>query len=257
MDFWAITVAVVRRWFVVLPILILAGVGAYFLGESVEPEYEIRATWILVPGSAVTDPDTVVPNPYGNISGAAVAVENVLNSPQIEQQVAALGLATPFDVTTQSRTTIMTFSVRSDSPEAGIGTADEVLEVAREELATRQTGAGVRTQYQFSLAVLAPPAVVDVIDEGRLRVQAIVVGGGAIAALVMAVLVDELILRVRRRRAAAASRETAGDPTPLRDHATAVEDPEPTPPQVDVPDAERDAPAPEPGVVRRTRDPNA
>ncbi|HSN43414.1 MAG TPA: hypothetical protein VLR88_05090, partial [Propionibacteriaceae bacterium] len=198
MDFWAITVAVLRRWFVVLPILILTGVGAVLLGGGVAPEYRVQASWIVVPGSTVSDPTTDAPNPYGNISAAAIALESVLNSPQTEQQVEKLGLPTSFQVSTQSRTTILEFSVRADSPEIGIRTADALLSLASEELKTRQTGAGVQTEVQYTMATLAAPAVVAVVDNGRLRVQAIVAAVGIVAALVMAVLVDDLVLRIRR-----------------------------------------------------------
>ena len=216
-DVWRITLAAIRRWYILIPLLAVTGWGAWVAGEGIHPEYEVQATAMLLPGTTVSE----VPNPYGGIDEANQAVAIVLSSAESLSQIAAQGLSTEYTVTPESRSNILRFSVRADDPETAVATGTALLDLVRNELSTRQDEAGVPSSSQIGIDVLAAPAVLDVVYEGKLRVQAIIGLLGASIALVVAVLFDDIVGLVKRRRRRRADLDTA--PKPVEDEAAAEE----------------------------------
>src|SRR5699024_4611417 len=88
LDVWQITLATLRRWYIFLPLLALAGAAAYLAGEGVQPEYEVTGTALITPGREQAG----IPNPYGGQNQANAAVAIVLNSTEARARVAAEGL---------------------------------------------------------------------------------------------------------------------------------------------------------------------
>lgn len=206
MDVWGITLAVLRRWYIFLPLLGLAGGAASVVGEGVQPEYEVQASGLLVPGQV----QPMVPNPYGGLDDAVQAVALVLTSPDARQGIAERGLIPTYEVGAASRSVIMNFTVRGDTPERAMATTEAVIELAREELGTRQAGGGVAEPARYRLDLLAQPSVIGVIYDGKLQVQAVVGVLGAGLALLVAVLFDDLVGLLRRARARQRERTSSG-----------------------------------------------
>lgn len=237
MDAWGITLAVLRRWFVALPVLLVTAAGVYLVGPRVAPEYVVRATWMLVPGSTPVESRVDGPNPYGNISGAAGAVEVVLSSPQTRQQLGESGLIATYQITAESRATIIHMTLRATSAEVGIRTGEALHDLAVEELSSRQSGAGVRPEVQYGLVTLSQPAVIEVVTDDRTQLRAIVAAGGLVAAVVLAALVDGVILKLRGRRAA---RPAALDDSPEPGSTTTQPETGSTGRETEVPDGDPD-----------------
>ncbi|WP_147918507.1 hypothetical protein [Ruania zhangjianzhongii] len=196
MDVWRITLAALRRWYILLPLLALTGWGAWTAGNGIQPEYEAQATIMLTPGTAATE----VPNPYGGLEEANQAVGIVLNSTESRAQIVEQGLSTEYEVVPESRSTIMYFTVRADDPETAVTTGVALIDMVEAELTARQSAAEVPSSSQYGIDVLAPPSVLEAIYDGKLRVQAIIGILGASVALVVAVLFDDIVGLVRRRR---------------------------------------------------------
>jgi len=136
----------------------------------------------------------------------------------MRSHVEAQGLLPTYEVATQSRTTIMDFSVRGPDADQAVATAYHVVELAVRELDDRQTAAGLSTAAQYGLDMLAEPAVVAVAYDGKLQVQAVTGLLGASLALVVAVLFDDLVGLYRRWRARRGSaRADAGETPPVDD----------------------------------------
>jgi hypothetical protein len=207
-DVWGITLAVLRRWYVFIPIFALAVLAAVSAGRGVAPEYEASATAMLTP--APTQP--TVANPLVNAQEANTAIGIVLNGPVAQLQVSDSGLTGSFAVTTAARSSVLTIVARSDkSAEDAVATTEAVLDVANQELKVRQEAAGIPAGSQIGLQVLSPPSLASVGTDGALRVQAIIVILGAAAALVVSVLFDDIIGFIRRRRQRRRGKsETAG-----------------------------------------------
>lgn len=208
MDVWRITVAALRRWYVLVPLLALTALMMLAVGRGVQPEYDVTGTTMVVPGPSVPQ----VPNPYGGPDDANNAVTIVLNSPEARAMIADQGLIPSYEVSPQSRSTIMNFEVRGLSQQAAVDTGFAVFQMAATELRDRQTAAGIRGDQQYSIDVLQTPSVSATVAEGKLRNMAVVgVLGGALS-LATAVFFDDvvgLLLRRRRRRSITAARAEA------------------------------------------------
>lgn len=220
MDVWRITVAALRRWYVLLPLLGLTTLLVLAAGRGVQPEYEVTGATLLVPGRDMQE----VPNPYGGPAEANGALGIVLNSPEARQKVADRGLVPTYEVSPQSRSTVMNFRVRSDSPQQGIETGLAVFQLAAEELRDRQTAAGIEAGEQYSVDALQAPAVSAAVTDGKLRNMAVIaVLGGAIS-LMIAVFFDDVIgLVERNRRSRRRTVESAG-PAPAKAAVAARDD---------------------------------
>ncbi|MPV48506.1 hypothetical protein GCG21_00465 [Pseudactinotalea sp. HY160] len=240
MDVWRITLAALRRWYILIPLLALTGWAAVSAGHSVHPEYEVDATAMLTPGQA----EATIPNPYGSLNDANQAVGIVLNSAESHAAIAAQGLSTDYVVTPETRSSIMRLTVRADDADTAIATGAAVLDLATSELAARQQAAGVAKASRFGIAVLAPPSVLDVVYDGRTRIQAIVGLLGASVALVVAVLFDDIVGLVRRRRGLREDRRDRREAPAVAPAASAPVDP------ADPDDSGATSPAgPAPGVA--------
>ncbi|WP_026874870.1 hypothetical protein [Jiangella gansuensis] len=209
MDVWRITLAALRRWYVLLPLLALTGFAALTMGDRVAPEYEAQAGAMITPPRAEAE----LANPYGSLTNANEALGIVLNSVDTRRTVAEQGLSPAFEIGVASRSTILQMSVRADTPEVAVGTGQAVLDLAAQELATRQTEAGLPAEAQFTLSVLEPPAVTAVVDTGSVRVQAVVAVLGGGLSLLVAVLFDDIVGLWRRARA----KRSSGNRRPAAD----------------------------------------
>lgn len=195
MDVWRITVAALRRWYVLIPLLALTAAAAFWVGSGVRPQYEVTATMTLVPGSGDSDSGRL----YGNVVDTNQVLSIVAGATPARNAIEKRGLNPDYEVTTRDRSSIMTVTVLSDSQEQSLGTAQAVIELAQHELRQRQTTAKIPPQDQISAQVLQPPSISDVVNEGRTRNMAIVGILGAALSLVVAVLLDDLVGLVKRR----------------------------------------------------------
>lgn len=196
MDVWRITVAALRRWYILLPLLALTGFAAYIAGNGVQPEYDATGSAMVVPGQVAQ----TVPNPYGNVEDANAVLGIVLSSPETRNQIAAQGLSPSFEVVALTRSTISNFSVRADTPDVAIATGDAIFDIASAELQNRQEKAGVPVNERYTLDVVQAPALTAMVTEGKVRNMAIIGLVGAALSLLAAVLFDDILGLLRRRR---------------------------------------------------------
>lgn len=183
--------------------LALTGVLVMLAGNRVAPEYEGQAGAMLAPPRIATE----VPNPYGSITNANEALGIVLNSTESRRAVMEQGLSPAYELGVASRSTIMQMTLRANSPEVVVATGQAVLDLAAQELANRQTEAGLPPEAQITLSVLEPPAVTAIVETGAVRIQAVVGVLGAGLSLLVAVLFDDIIGLWKRARAKGSRRE--------------------------------------------------
>ena len=195
MDVWHITVAALRRWYVLLPLLALTVLGAYFVGEGVHPQYEVMTTTTLVPGTT----DAEVENLYGNLNDTNHVISIVVGAAPARDAIEDQGLSPDYEIDARDRSSIMRVTVLTDSRKESLDTARAVIELTKQELAQRQEAADIPRGARISLQVLDPPSVSEVVSEGKMRNMAIVGLVGASLSLLVAVLFDDLIVLVKRR----------------------------------------------------------
>ena len=196
-----------RRWYIVIPGLLLAvaaAVGAWFV---VDPGYERTATQLLLPGARSMPEEG---NPFlflGGLTNAAdvlvraVGSENVQN--EIEEEHPGVEVEVTRDGSTAGPVILITVTAATDTD------AEVVLEtlVARtsEVLEQLQVEEGIAAENRMTVL----PVTIDEtsVPQQRDRYLAVALAGIGVAllAVLAASLVDGLVLQRRRRGASAAA----------------------------------------------------
>lgn len=197
MDVWGITLATLRRWYVLLPILMVAAVMALAAGRNANPQYEATGTIMLTPPRT----SSPIANPLVNAQSASDALAIVLNGPETKAQLEEHGLQGQVTISSASRSSIMMMRSTAGDPDTAVRLISVVVEIASEELVDRQAVAGIAPESFIGVQVLSAPAVSGVANDTALRVQAVILGVGAVGGVTLAVLFDDVVGMVRRYRA--------------------------------------------------------
>ena len=239
MDVWRITVAVLRRWYVFLPLMVVTVLATLQVGASTPTQHEVSATTILVYGSGSSDYEGA----YGGRSDTTQVMGVILDAPEMRERIEAQGLERDYEVHTESDSALMEVTVLAGTKQQGMDTVEALLELTTQELQRRQTAAEVPRAAQIRMQVLQAPHVSEVVAEGKLRNMAVVGIVGASLSLLVAILFDDLtglLARWRDRRreptkggeepAAPAAEATAPAPEAMAPPSPASEDDVPPPP---------------------------
>lgn len=186
--------AVVRRWYVFLPLTALTVLLALRVGDGVHPQYEASATAILTSGAGVAGN-----RPYGDVVETNQVLAILLQRGESRDAIEQRGLEPRFSIVVRDNSNLLNVEVTAGSREEGVATSAAVLEMARAELARRQTAAGVQTEEQMGLQTIQAPSAQGAVDgSGR---NVLMVGiAGLLVSWVVTRLVDDLLLRARRGR---------------------------------------------------------
>jgi len=225
-----------RRWYIVVPGLLLAvacGVAAWM---TVEPEYERQGVQIVLPGMGSLPEDAT--NPYLYLSGLALPAdivvqavmgENVLNGvledfPGAEVEVSRSGTSAP----------IITIKVTAGSDADAEKLLAIMMDRTTSTLASMQQEESIADDSRLSITTLA----VDTQSRQIQRTRLLIAGGTAILvaaiALFVTALVDGLVKRRRRRRASRpVEADEPGSPDAVRHPAAVGEDPDHDDPDLD------------------------
>jgi hypothetical protein len=193
-DLWQVLGVVMRRWWVVLPLLALTGHVADASRSGFAFEYQTEASVVFIRGSG-----EFPTNPLQNTGLAAVAMKIVLESSDVRGQVSVPGPARAYEVTLTPRSSILSFSVRGRTPGEAVLGGEEVLDILDGQLLAHQMELGVPERNRTVTQVLdAPDSTLPLTGDRRKTLVGVLTLGVA-ATLTVAVLVDDLLLRRRAR----------------------------------------------------------
>lgn len=200
MDLWQVLMILLRRWYVVIPVLLLTAYVANQASGRVDPTYNAYASvFVYVENRA----------PEGNppTEQSAQAASVALDAPKVRQRLADAGLSPQYSVRARSRNPFMDVSVEAGSPEVALETVRGVVNLIPEEFASRpqiyagrSPLAGQPGGPRLAIEVLAGPAVEDAAYEGRTRLVVVIAAVGLVAAVLLALLTELLVRAVRRHR---------------------------------------------------------
>lgn len=144
MDILTIGAIVLRRWFVIIPVLLLTGAGAVVIAERTQPEYSASASFLLV-AAPIQATSSMPPAVTGQI------LADVLSS---NRSTAGLSGRTAYNG--EADLTGSYLHVEVSGPSASVVEADlnVLLERAPEELAALQEDAGIQPGLRSALSVL-------------------------------------------------------------------------------------------------------
>jgi uncharacterized protein involved in exopolysaccharide biosynthesis len=178
-DFWELTVILVRRWYVFLPVILLTLGVTYLLGQRVEPSYTAEASMLVAgPGGELGEG-----NPYADGTTAAQVLTVIMESPEAVASVSSQ-IESPVDVDyTVSRVpSSAILNIEADAPtaEAALQAANAVVSVIEFRLGEAQEAIGTNTQGRSNVLTLSPPLEPIPSTGDRARV---LIAGGAVSGL--------------------------------------------------------------------------
>lgn len=198
MDVWGLTIAALRRWYVLLPLLALSLTAAYLVGARAQAEYEVNGAVMLVV------PPQRYPNPYADDYASEILGIRV-GSSSTREDFESQGLSGEYEIDYERRSPIMSIKVVSSSEAVAVKTAEEIIGYLDDVLEAAQEVREVPKGAQVTLEVVDAPDTAEPVVSGRLRVTGMVAVAGGILSLACAVFLDAILIRRRRRVETAAA----------------------------------------------------
>jgi hypothetical protein len=191
-----------RRWYIVVPGLLVACVLAFSAWIVVKPTYERSATQLLLPGAGSFAPNTG--NPFlnlANVSQATDALISAMNSEAVAGKIAdehpKTTVVVARDWGNSGPSVRYTVTARSDAQ------ADEILGLIVAQtnivLAQLQDQEHVRGSYRIKAIPITFDTESTVGQKSRIRATAVVGVGAAALTIVLTALVDRMAVQRRRR----------------------------------------------------------
>lgn len=190
LDIWGLAVASLRRWYVLVPLLIISLAAAFAIGSRSQSEYEVSGVVILL----VPEQDPGSPNPYAGSSASQLLTIQATSS-AARTAFLEKGLSDEYEVFHESRTPIVQLTVVAVSEQAALDTAEEIVEYLETTLDLSQKELGITKSARVTLGVVDAPDVVNPAEGGRLRLTGVLAVLGIIGSFACTVLVDAILAR--------------------------------------------------------------
>lgn len=206
--------ALVRRWYIVVPGIVVAGVLAAFVFAQGKTEYERSASMLLIPAETSIPKDA---NPFLYISGlgqTADVLVRAVGAPAVVDDIVDehpdVEVVVERDPTTASPLLVIKVTSTVDAEAALV--LDTMIEDTHEILATLQDDESIRESNQ----VTAIPLTVDPKGTASQKSRIIAAGGVGVVLVAVTILVAALVEAVagRRRMARATRAERAAKAVP-------------------------------------------
>lgn len=221
MDFWGTVRVLARRWYVVLPALVLSVVLTLLTYSSIPTRYGSTGVVLLTSPSAgarfseLTSPDELVQvNPLlafdGSLVISAQIIAQVLNDPATKRAIGAgPGSASTYLANNgETNGPILFVATESDSAAEAEALAARALERAKQELDNRQRELGAPPSTFITSQVLVAPTAAEAQIGGKIRFAGAAMVLSLLATLGATFAFDSLIEAMKRRR------RLAGEPAP-------------------------------------------
>ncbi|MEW2586189.1 O-antigen ligase family protein [Streptomyces virginiae] len=205
-----------RRWYVIVPAILLSLLAALHLYRSVPVAYQSQSSVALLDSSAAAKLPPAFGNPISNAGGALVVTADVLirtlSGADAARELHSLGVTDPYTVGFAANTSgpLLTLTVTGTDREKVLEETNLLTGFAGEQLNALQAAAKVQPAYMVQTApVVLPQTPVPQLKSRYQQVLGVLilgVGGG----FVLSFVADALLAARRRRRERAA--EAAGTP---------------------------------------------
>lgn len=214
MELWTSIRTIVRRWYVVIPCLIVVAVVAVQLAGGVKPQYKAEGTVVflrpLEPADVATEPGNPWQTVDYSLNQFALLMGQAADSPAFQERVSRAGGSTAFSVTTSAtqaqgsptnQTPTLTLSVVADTPEAAMASYGILGDALDQEVRDRQRSVGAGEDTWITAVDLTVPPGAQELVGSRLTVMIAVVIVGCLLTLGAVFLVDGFLAGRRREEA--------------------------------------------------------
>ena len=217
MDLWDLTRLLFRRWYFVLPLLVLSAVAAVVTGLSVSPDYSATGHLQLIPPSVPSETAEKAGrprNPWADLgleqTGSAAIIK--VQSKAVVDQLVAGGFTDSFTITMEGAGIIRIETI-GDTPQQASGSVRELMRLLDQSIASEQQRYRVNAPDSITTLALDEGGNVVQVNSTVRRALVAVVGLGMILTVAATIALDAWLRRRTRRRSAA---EPTGSAAPGR-----------------------------------------
>jgi capsular polysaccharide biosynthesis protein len=191
LDLWTAIKIVVRRWFVVLPLVLISLAVAFRVSAAVEPTYTATGSTLFV------SPAQGGNNPFTNFNNAvnimAKAIVEIAGGDEFQRSVREDGAQASYSVDVGADAPLLRVTATSDEPEKVLETIALVLESVDNELAATQQETGAPPSTFITTTVLDQPLRARQESGDRTRAFVGVLAIGVAAAVSSAFLLESFL----------------------------------------------------------------
>ena len=214
MSVWAVLLIALRRWYIALPVLVLAAVAVVRVPADVAASHPATESLVLqgplhvntptYSGTRVVGEAAVPVNPVtrasdSRLTSSAAAIVSVETSPAARQAAARAGLEPSYNVTLDStRYSMLILTVETTSREKSLRTLDFVTQRIRDKVSAADASTSGDLTQRVSVDVIEAPTLVPLERSTPMRKDATLALIGFVVACSAAVVFDNLMRRSRR-----------------------------------------------------------
>lgn len=204
-DVWEITKILVRRWTVVVPILVLGLVLALVTSSGIQPEYKASGVLLVLPpteSGASEIGGVVIRNPYTTLGPRVVAQAIVIqmNSDEMRLDLAAQGFKATYVFVASQRNPLISIDVSGTDQSQVATTLGALITRAEDEMIRRQEPfVDKAVPVRLTIEELSRSAIPSEDFTGRSRLRIAIVAVSVLLAAASAVFVDGFGGRIRDR----------------------------------------------------------
>ncbi len=205
MDLWQITLIVLRRWYVFIPVCVLTAFAVTSVSGRIEPEYHTQAV-VQINGPTTSphfaDGVDVPVNPWleQGTANTAQAMQILMMSEALRYKVLQAGGSASYSSAVRARSSIMTFDIVADTADRARKTSALIPDTVSGELTRVQDQSRARRDMRLSAETLVSGETPAQVQPGLRKEQAVVLGLGLALAVGLALILDALLAARRRRR---------------------------------------------------------
>jgi hypothetical protein len=202
MDLWDVIKIMGRRWYVALPMLLIAAVGGAWTVAKTEPDYVATTSMILLPPVQRADSPARSPiiNPWDPYS-LTIATVSYLNTKVLHDRLGAEGLSDVWTANVDTRSgSIIIIEVTAPSGQLALDTADALRSEIVRDVARRQSGYDLKPGEEITTVSLDDASNLETATTKLKRVLIVVAGVGILLTIGMTIGTDALLRRRDRRR---------------------------------------------------------
>lgn len=217
MDLLELIRLVFRRWYVALPLLLVAMTTTVYTATHMQPEYRASSQVLLVPPALSADTDHLGVTRINPWLGPGL--RNVAKSLVVSLQqggaaiiIAGKNLSPSFTVTVDPYLPIISLAAVGRTEEQAVGTVTELTELVKQSVYQLQVRYKVPTVEYITTQVIDEPSLISTQTNTNKRVIGGFGAAGLLITLAVTIAVDAYLRRGRHKLAAAAGAMAAEVP---------------------------------------------
>jgi capsular polysaccharide biosynthesis protein len=206
MDLFAALVALGRRWYLTIALLIVLLAGTYVAASATKPEYKAEASVIVLsPIQAGPDATNQGPvNPYLNAGPAVFAnvLSRVMAADTTKQQILKAGGTSSYTVGQGTSTNGPIINIEATSPDPTLATRTAALLISaiNHEAVQKQQKANVATKSYITTQTVTAGDKPSKLQGSRTRVTVAVGAMGGVLTFATVLLIDNYLTARRNRQ---------------------------------------------------------